>query len=86
MDESSTYDRKSQWFLWGTVLTLILSIPFMVGMFIGMFNAFRGISEQKATGLGAVAGGIAEGYVTFGVILAYVLPVTAIVLLVRSFS
>ena len=26
----------------------------------GLFNFFRGISQQKATGLGAVAGGFAE--------------------------
>lgn len=41
-------------------------------MFIGMSNAFRGVFEQKATGLGAVAGVIAEGYVTFGVIPLFV--------------
>ncbi len=27
----------------------------------GLLNAFKGIREQKATGLGAVAGGFAEG-------------------------
>src|SRR6201992_3768527 len=40
--------------------------PF-VGLFgtvIGILDAFRKISEQKATGLGAVAGGISEALVT----------------------
>ena len=41
---------------------------------------------QKATGLSAVAGGFAEAYVTFGVLLSLGLPVGAIVLLLRSFS
>jgi len=82
MRDGSSLDHKRKWFLWGTVLTWTLSIP----LIIGMFNSFRGISEQKATGLGAVAGGLAEGYVTFGLIFSLVLPVGAIVLLVRSFS
>jgi hypothetical protein len=82
MNDGSSYDRKRKWFLWGTVLTWTVSIP----LIIGMFNSFRGISEQKAIGLGAVADGLAEGYVTFALILALVKPVAAIVLLVRSFS
>ena len=82
MDDGTSEDRKRKWFLWGTVLTWTLSIP----LIIGMFNSFREISSQKATGLGAVAGGLVEGYATFGLILALVLPVGAIVLLVRSFS
>jgi hypothetical protein len=75
-------DRKKKWFLWGTVLTWTLSIPFI----IEAFNIFRGMSGQKSAGLGAIAGGLAELYVTVGIILAFVLPVGAIVLLVRSFS
>ena len=82
MDDSSSDERKRKYFLWGTVLTWTLSVP----LIIGIFHAFRGISEQKATGLGAVAGGLAEAYVIFGLILAFVLPAGAIVLLVRSFS
>ena len=45
-----------------------------------------GISEQKATGLGAVAGGLAETYLTFGIIVTLVSELAAIVLLIRSFS
>jgi len=82
MDNGLSDDRKSRRFLWGTVLTWALFIPFI----IGIFPAFRGISEQKATGVGALAGGLAEGFATFGLILALLMPVVAIGLLIRSFS
>jgi cation transport ATPase len=81
MDDSLSYDRKRKSFLWGTVLTGTLSIPLIV-----FFNAFRGIFVAKATGLTAVAGGLAEAYVTLGVLLSLGLPVGAIILLLRSFS
>jgi hypothetical protein len=42
-------ERQNKWFLWGTAFTWTLSIPLIVGV----SNAFKGISEQKATGLGA---------------------------------
>jgi len=74
--------HKKRLFLWGTVFTWTLSIP----LIIGVSNGFKGISEQKATGLGAVLGALVEAYATLGLILAFVLPVVAIVLLVRSFS
>jgi hypothetical protein len=82
MENSSSYDRKRTWFVLGSVLTWILSVPFL----IGMFNAFRGISEQKATGLGAVAGGLAEIGMTLAIILGFGLPIAAIVLLIKSFA
>ena len=82
MEDDSNDGRKKRWSLWGMALAWTASIPLV----FGMASAFRGISEQKATGLGAVAGGLAEAYVTLGLILSFVLPVGAIVLLVRSFS
>jgi hypothetical protein len=82
MDDSLTYDRQRKSFFWGTVLTGTLSIP----LIIVFFNAFRGISAEKATGLAAVAGGLAEAYVTLGVLLSLGLPVVAIILLLRSLS
>jgi len=82
MDNDSSYDRKTKGFLWGTALTWALSVPFI----IGILNSFRGISEQKATGLGAIAGGLADSYATFGLILVFLMPVVAIVLLSMSFS
>ena len=82
MDDILTHERKRRWFVWGTVVTCTLSIP----LIIGMSNAFRGISTEKATGLAAVAGGLAEAYVTFGAVLAFAMPITAIFLLSRSFA
>lgn len=72
MTDSSSYDRRRAWFIWGNNLAWVVIVPFI----FGLFNSFRGISEQKATGLGAVAGGLAEAYVTFGFILAFALAVS----------
>ncbi len=50
--------------------------PF-VGLFgtvIGIINAFRGITTEKSTGLGAVAGGISEALVTTAVGLVVAIP------------
>jgi hypothetical protein len=82
MDEILIHERKRKWFVWGTFLTCTLSIPLIVGM----SNSLRGISAEKATGLAAVAGGLAEAYVTFAAILAFALPIAAIFLLSRSLS
>jgi hypothetical protein len=82
MDDILTHERKRRWFVWGTVVTCTLSVP----LIIGMSNAFNGIAKEKATGLAAVAGGLAEGYVTFGAVLAFAMPITAIFLLSRSFA
>ena len=82
MDDILTHERKRKWFVWGTVVTCTLSIPLIVGV----PNAFNGIAKEKATGLAAVAGGLAEGYLTFGVALAFAMPITAIFLLSRSFA
>jgi hypothetical protein len=68
---------------WGMTLALIAFLPTI----IGIFNVFRaGISENKATGLGAVAVGLTEAYATLGLILTLMLPVAAIVLLGKSLS
>ena len=82
MDESFSHDRQRRFFFWGMILTGTLSIP----LIICFINAFRGIFAEKATGLAAVAGGLAEAYVTLGVVLSLGLPVIAIVLLLKSFS
>ena len=54
--------------------TIGSTAPF-VGLFgtvVGILNAFKGIANNKATGLSAVAGGIAEALVTtaFGLLVA----------------
>jgi len=56
-------------------LAAIGSTAPIVGLFgtvMGILNAFEGIPEQNATGLGAVAGGISEALVTtaFGMLVA----------------
>ena len=50
--------------------------PF-VGLFgtvVGIINAFKGISNEKSTGLGAVAGGISEALVTTAIGLFVAIP------------
>lgn len=50
--------------------------PF-VGLFgtvVGIINAFKGISTEKSTGLGAVAGGISEALVTTAIGLFVAIP------------
>jgi hypothetical protein len=64
------------------VLTFALTVPIL----IAIFSSFRVMSQEKATGVAAITGGFLEGYATFGFLLAFVLPVLAIVLLARSFS
>jgi biopolymer transport protein ExbB/TolQ len=58
----------------GGLATIGSTAPFigLLGTVVGILNAFREISSQKATGLGAVAGGISEALVTtaFGLFVA----------------
>jgi biopolymer transport protein ExbB len=59
-----------------TLATVGSTGPF-VGLFgtvLGIINAFKGISTEKSTGLGAVAGGISEALVTTAVGLFVALP------------
>jgi len=59
-----------------TLATIGSTAPF-VGLFgtvVGIINAFKGISTEKSTGLGAVAGGISEALVTTAVGLFVALP------------
>jgi hypothetical protein len=71
-------DRKR--FAWGVGLAwlpLLTLVP-------GLFSAFRGVSQEKATGLAAVAGGFAEALATFGLMMFVLCQVAAIVLLARA--
>ncbi len=59
-----------------TLATIGSTGPF-VGLFgtvVGIINAFKGISTEKSTGLGAVAGGISEALVTTAVGLFVAIP------------
>ncbi len=56
--------------------TIGSTAPF-VGLFgtvVGIINAFQGISQEKSTGLGAVAGGISEALVATAIGLFVALP------------
>lgn len=60
----------------GGLATIGSTAPF-VGLFgtvVGILNAFRGISQNKATGLAAVAGGISEALVTTAIGLFVAIP------------
>ena len=59
-----------------SLATIGSTSPF-VGLFgtvVGIINAFKGITTQKSTGLGAVAGGISEALVTTAVGLFVAVP------------
>ena len=56
--------------------SIAASAPF-VGLFgtvVGIINAFKGISTEKSTGLGAVAGGISEALVATAIGLFVAIP------------
>src|SRR6202050_1560251 len=58
-------------------LARVGSTATFVGMFgtvVGIINAFKGISTEKSTGLGAVAGGISEALVTTAIGLFVAIP------------
>ena len=60
----------------GGLATIGSTAPF-VGLFgtvVGILNAFKGIRPRKATGLGAVAGGISEALVTTAIGLFVAIP------------
>jgi hypothetical protein len=69
-------------FFWGALLAWGPWIPVMVG--VG--NALIGISRERATGIGAVAGGLTEQFVMWGIVAILISQITAIVLLYRAFS
>jgi hypothetical protein len=75
-------DPKQKRFLRGVLLIWIPLLP----LIFTSLNSLRGITEQKATGLGAVAGGLAEIYVPLGLVLTVVSLLTGTVLLFRAFS
>lgn len=75
-------ELKKKRFLWGVALTWAFWVPTL----IGLSNVFRDMSREKATGLAAVAGGLAEMFVMCGIGATLIGQVAAIVLLFRAFS
>ncbi|HTM41226.1 MAG TPA: hypothetical protein VL177_09955 [Terriglobales bacterium] len=82
MGAEATDQAGRKTYIWGLLLAWAPAIP----LIIGMSRIFRGISENKATGIGAVAGGLAEAYLIFGLVATLAFQVGGIVLLSRSFS
>lgn len=70
-------DPEKKRFAWGIGLAWVPIALLIVP------SLFRGISQEKATGLAAVAGGIAEALSMFGLIAFVVCELAAIVLLLR---
>ena len=70
-------------FLMGLLLTWV---PFVLFMAPIVVTVVRDISPQKATGLGAVAGGLLEGLMTFGLAAIVLSQVGALFMLARSFE
>jgi hypothetical protein len=75
-------ELKKKWFLWGAALVWTPWIPTI----IGLGYALIGVWGQKATGIGVVAGGLAELFVLWGIIAIVIGQTAAIVLLFRAFS
>ena len=74
--------RVRRLFLYGIALAWLPLLP----MIVGLANAFRGISNEKATGVGAVAGGFAEIGMIYFLLLAPICVVAAFICLARSLS
>jgi hypothetical protein len=81
-EPSTTVDPKRKRFLWGIAIGWFSFIPLLYGC----ANAFKGVSEQKATGVGAIAGGVAEVCIFVGALVLLLSPLIAIYLLVTSWS
>ena len=75
-------ELKKRRFVWGVFLAWAPWIPTLIGTGYGL----RGISEQKATGLGVVVGGLTEMFVVYGIGAILISQVAAMVLLFRAFS
>jgi hypothetical protein len=72
-------DPKRSRFLYGILFAWVPCLPFFVGIARDVIAA---AGSNKATGLGAIAGGLSEAFLT----LVPLSAVAAIVLLARSFA
>jgi hypothetical protein len=73
---------KKTRFVWGALLAWLPWLPSI----IGFGYALRGISSEKATGLAAIAGGLAETFLVIGVFATVAAEIAALVLLFRAFK
>jgi hypothetical protein len=75
-------DVKQTRFFWVVALAWVPWVP----MIIGLRNTFVGIGNSKATGVGAIAGGLLESYADAGLAAILICEVGAMALLFRAFS
>lgn len=61
-------------------------VPLLLFIAPALMNALQGILSAKATGMGAVAGGLTQGFTVFGLAAFVVCEVAAIFLLARTLS
>ena len=85
MEENLELTQKKR-FLYGLILAWIPLIFFIVPTAIGIVRSIVQVSNQKATGLGVIAGGVAEVAATFGLVAIIASEVLGIVMLVRASS
>jgi hypothetical protein len=78
--EEADINRKN--FVWGVLLAWSPIALFVVSMVRAMIE----MSGQRTSGLGAVAGGLSEVLVTYGLLISFASQILAIVLLVRAIS
>jgi hypothetical protein len=76
-------DVKRKYLLWGALLAWP---PFLLLFLILAVTVIGEIAEQKATGMGAVAGGVSEAFTLYALGLTVVSQAAAVVLLGRSVS
>lgn len=84
MEIAPAPDSRRKQFLWGIALAWVPFLFLAVPTALGVYRALRGISQEKATGLAAVGGGLVEFFVTFGLVTTVVFECAAVVLLVRT--
>jgi|SRR3954454_14422898 hypothetical protein len=78
-----TDTRSRSRFVWGIALAWL---PAVLILGPAILIILRSISASKATGLGAIAGGLFGGVMTFGLAAIGLSEIAAVVLLSRSFS
>ena len=78
-----TDPTKKKRFFWGVLLAWV---PFVFLTFPTGVMFISSLSREKASGLGAVAGGLSESLTTFGIAVTLASELIALVLLFRAFS
>ena len=82
--EANTERTATRRFRWGLLLAWIPLTFFLIPTVLGIIASVT--SPQRATGLGAIAGGLSEALATFGLIVTIGCELGGIVLLVRTLS